>query len=97
MSPRFRLVAHILGFVVVCWWIAIFFGELLICEPVDYLWTPQAKLTCGNENLMIVIAPIPWVVTDIAILIAPVSPIRKLQISTRKRIALYTIFLLGGM
>lgn len=53
--------------------------------------------TCANQKLMTEIAPIPWVLTDFAILLCPIPMIKKLQLRHDKRVILYAIFLLGGL
>lgn len=53
--------------------------------------------TCGNQALLDIISPIPWVLTDFAILISPIPVIRQLQLSKEKKIRVSAMFLLGGL
>ena len=95
--PAYRFTLKILGAVVLCWWAAAFFGGAFICFPPSKLWDPSVDATCGNQQILDYATPIPWVLTDFAILISPVPVIKSLQVSRRKRAGLYAIFLMGGM
>ena len=83
--------------VVTCWWISISFAVAFICSPVKSEWNPDVPGHCGNQYLLNIIDPIPWILTDFAILIAPMPMVRKLHMPTRQKVALAGIFLIGGL
>jgi hypothetical protein len=93
----FQITCWILGGVVTAWWAAAFFAGAFICYPAASIWEPNTKGTCGNMELLNVVTPIPWVLTDFAILIAPLPVIRKLQIDRARKRRVYAAFLLGAM
>lgn len=97
VTRRFRIAVWVLAGIVVVWWAARFFGGAFICYPAAHIWIPNLKATCGNQKLMDVITPIPWVLTDFAILLAPIPVIKHLRLSKERKIRLYAAFLMGGM
>lgn len=52
---------------------------------------------CGNEAIFTLIVPIPWVLTDFAILIAPLPMVKKLQLPRMEKIGICALFLTGGL
>ena len=60
-------------------------------------WNPEVPAHCGNQYLVAVILPVPWLLTDFAVLLAPMPMIWKLQMATGQRIALRALFLIGGL
>ena len=58
-------------------------------------WDSEVHGHCGNLALLTVIMPIPWVLTDFAILIAPIPAVRKLQLPRTEKIGLCELFLTG--
>ena len=96
--PRaFRLTCWGLGSIVLAWWIAVIFAQSFICLPVSSIWDPSTPGHCGNQKILQVVDPLPWVVTDFAILIAPLPVLRKLQTSRRQKAGLMALFLIGGI
>ena len=83
--------------IVLGWYIAISFAGAFICIPVSSSWNPALPGHCGNRYLLNIIDPIPWILTDFAILICPLPMVRKLQIPTRQKIALAGLFLIGSL
>lgn len=72
-------------------------GGSLICQPVKSYWDPNTPGHCGNSYIFDLILPLPWIVTDFAILVAPLPVIRKLHTPTRQKVMLSALFLVGGM
>lgn len=60
------------------------------------LGTTKAQ-RCENEKMLNLIDPIPWILTDFAILIAPIPMIGSLQLSWHKKIGIIAVFLTGGL
>lgn len=83
--------------IVTAWWIAVFFGDAFICFPVNSVWNPDVPGHCGSEYVFNVAVPIPWIVTDFAILLVPLPMVRNLHIATRQKVALAGLFLVGGL
>ena len=96
ITRRFQLTARILSAIVLAWYLTSLFGYTFICYPIQMNWNPRIHGHCGNLPLLTVIVPIPWVVTDFAILIAPIPVVRKLQLPRLEKIGLCALFLTGG-
>lgn len=77
------------------WWIAISLGAALICSPVKSAWDPDTPGSCGNQYVLDIIAPIPWILTDFVILFAPLPAVVKLQMPSRQKVALIGLLFIG--
>ena len=97
ITRRFRTVLLILGGIVVGWWISITFAYAFICSPIRSNWQRNIPHTCGNQDALNWTAPIPWILTDFAILFAPIPMVRSLQLSRAKKIGICALFLSGGL
>ncbi|KAL8653877.1 MAG: hypothetical protein Q9226_003659 [Calogaya cf. arnoldii] len=92
-----KRVANTIIAVVVLWYLAITLAGALICLPVKSHWDPHVPAHCGNQYTFDIIAPIPWILTDFAILIAPIPMVWRLHMAIRQRVALGALFLIGGL
>lgn len=81
ITRKFQLVIQILGAIVTGWWISSVFAFSFICLPVRLLWEPNKPHRCENEKVLNLIDPLPWILTDFAILIAPIPMVGALQLS----------------
>ena len=97
ITKAFRTTALALMAIVASWWISITFAVVFICSPVKSQWNPDVPGHCGNQYLLNVIDPIPWILTDFAILFAPMPMVWKLHMPTRQKVALGGLFLIGGL
>ena len=68
-----------------------------MCSPIRANWHPEIPAKCGNEAIFNVIVPIPWVLTDFAILVAPIPVVKKLQLPRMEKIGICALFLTGGL
>lgn len=96
-TKKFRTWVWIIGTIVVLWWIGVVLAEALICIPVAYNWNKSIKGHCGSSEWNRNLNPLPWILTDAAILVMPIPMIRKLQLPRIQRLGLIGLFLLGGM
>ena len=96
-TPAFRLTVRILGGIVVTWWFAGIIATIFICEPINSHWDPaaQAVAKCGDQQALLLGTPIPWIVTDFAILIAPLPVLKQLQVSKPQKYGLIGLFMIG--
>lgn len=97
VTRAFRITIKILSLIVIMWWISFTFAYAFICSPIRYNWEPMIPHKCGNREAVFLLAPIPWIVTDFAILIAPLFVIRTLHTRLSEKIGLCALFLTGGM
>ena len=94
---RFRIVAWILAVIVILWFIANILAACLICLPVQTLWNPEVVGHCGDQLKVLRAEPMPWILTDFAVLIAPMPLIKRLHLPVSQRWGLAGIFLLGSV
>ena len=88
---------RILAAIVLAWFLSSFFGYVFMCYPIQANWNPAIHATCGNSAIFTVIVPIPWVLTDFAILFAPITEVKKLQLPRLEKIGISALFLTGGL
>jgi hypothetical protein len=81
----------------VFWWIGTILADTLICIPIEHNWNPTIPAHCGNKQLLAIIPPIPWIVTDLVILLMPLPMVWKLHLPRLQRVGLVGLFLLGGL
>ena len=70
---------------------------IFVCSPIHKAWDTDIPGRCVNEALLNLIVPIPWIVTDFAILIAPIPMVKNLQIPRKEKIGLGALFFTGGL
>ena len=97
ITKPFRLAAKILMLIVIGWYIAISLAGAFICLPVKSTWDPKVPGHCGNRYILDIIDPLPWIITDFAILVLPLPMVWKLHAPTRNKIALSGLFLVGAL
>ena len=97
VTPAFRLAVKIIAAVMVVWWVATILADTLICIPIEHNWNPTVPAHCGDKQLLAIIPPIPWIATDVVILIMPLPMVWNLQMPRLQRVGLACLFLLGGL
>ena len=97
VTPSFRLAIKVARLVLSLWWIGAFLTPFLICRPIKLLWEPEIQGDCGNRHLYMVLTQIPWIVTDVVVLVMPIPVVWKLHSAIRRRLRVATVFLLGGL
>lgn len=94
----FRIATDLLLAIVVAWFVAIEISNATICLPIDFLrWNPDVPAHCGDETALNQASPIPWIVTDLAILVLPLPMIRKLNMPIQQKLGLGILFLVGSL
>ena len=96
-TPRFQMTVKILKIIVYAFWLVDGLLTAFICFPPSQLFVSKEQVACTNQQILDVVSPVPWILTDFAILIAPIPIVRKLQVTTSKRVALYAIISIGIM
>ena len=94
---KFQRVVRALAIVVVCWWVAATLLDTFICWPIDSRWDRTVKGTCSNKAVQVeyFATPIPWIITDFAILVAPLPVLWGMKIPRTRQIALIVLFGFG--
>lgn len=96
-TPNFVITLWIIGTITLTWTIAGGLSFVFQCSPVSKTWNPNLNGKCVDIIKLFVGNAIPNIVTDFAIIIAPIPMIFKLRIAYAQKIALCVVFLMGGM
>ncbi len=97
ITRNFRLTVRILGTIVMAWWLSSILGYLCVCTPISTNWDPSVHGHCGNEYIFTLAMSVPWVLTDFAILVAPIPVVRGLQLPRSEKIGICALLLTGGL
>ena len=73
------------------------FSGIFQCVPIEAAWNPAVEGHCINLSTVLVVGASMDIVTDFVILLLPMPQLWCLQVSTKQKIQLTGIFLLGGV
>ena len=73
------------------------FAELLQCLPIQKVWDPAVGGSCIDMSKLFLAKAIPDVITNLAVVLAPVPVLCKLRLTRAQMIALCGLFLMGGL
>ena len=97
ISEGFARVCYILMGMTVAWGIATLFPAVFQCKPIHVAWDPtSARSDCLKLRAYLVGTNIPNVLLDFAILVAPLYPVWRLKLSTRRKALISGVFVLGA-
>jgi hypothetical protein len=92
-----RLAAQVLGGIAITWASVYTIVASLQCIPLQKMWHPEVEGTCISLFGLYLGNAIPNVLTDMAILVLPVTQVWRLQVRPWQRIVLIGMFLLGSL
>ncbi|KAF1840757.1 uncharacterized protein K460DRAFT_370718 [Cucurbitaria berberidis CBS 394.84] len=78
------------------WYIIILFMTIFLCTPIAANWDLTVTGKCLDRWDLNRAAPVPWVVTDFVVLLAPLPWLKRLNIRYAEKVALIGLFLLGS-
>ena len=82
--------------IIVAWTIATILAGCLICRPFAYNWDKTiVGGYCGNQVSSFTATGIINLITDVAVIVLPMSSLYKLQMALYKKITLIAVFGLG--
>jgi hypothetical protein len=93
--PYFKYSAWVLGLLVAAWVICVTFLFVFACVPVEKLWYSHLKGHCIDQIGTWVAHAAATILTDVLILLLPISQIWKLNLRKPAKIGLYVTFGLG--
>lgn len=67
------------------------------CRPISYVWKKELRGKCLNYNAAAWANATINIVQDILILVVPISEVRHLQLTKKKKIGMYAMFSVGGL
>ncbi|KAE9365087.1 hypothetical protein N431DRAFT_353714, partial [Stipitochalara longipes BDJ] len=95
-TPSFRLAVKLSMAVIVCHTIAFTIGVAMQCLPLDSLWDPTIQAKCIDIHVFAIWGAALSIFYDIVIMLLPISELKGLNLTLRKRIALCFMFALGS-
>ncbi|KAI4264791.1 MAG: hypothetical protein L6R42_000116 [Xanthoria sp. 1 TBL-2021] len=96
-TRAFQITIRVLAATIILWWVSVTAADVFICSPIRSNWEPTIPKHCGNLRTLLIAAGVPWILTDFAILAAPLFIIKDLQMKVKDKIGLFALFLSGGM
>ena len=99
-SRSFKIAIWVIATYVFLWWIGIFFATLFQCNPISDNWGTNPLQLPGCPSgivIMYQVAAFTNLVSDIAIVTLPFSPMRKIQLPLEKKIAVLCILMTGAV
>ncbi|KAL4746460.1 hypothetical protein BDW72DRAFT_35145 [Aspergillus terricola var. indicus] len=87
----------VIGLVVTAWWIACILVSVFGCHPIRKNWDPFVDGRCIDNVKVFIGKAVPNFTTDFIMLALPMVEVRKLHMKTTQKIALATVFLMGGL
>lgn len=86
------VIALILG-----WWVAVVLVVIFSCHTITGNWDETIEATCIDSRAFYLGNSIVNILSDVIILVLPVQMVWRLQISRGEKVALTSIFGLGGL
>ena len=96
-SPPFRHVTYAVMALVVSFGVGNILLAFLICRPFAKNWNLLLPGTCGSTKDSVIATSIVNFIVDLIIISLPMPMIWRLQMAKTRKIALTTIFSLGGL
>ncbi|KAF7184404.1 hypothetical protein CNMCM7691_005224 [Aspergillus felis] len=97
-TTNIRIPIYVIFFLVTGWGLGVIFTTIFQCLPVRGFWDKSLDPHCGvNVNQFFIGNAVPNIITDWALLILPMPYIWRLQRNTTQKIAISSVFVLGGL
>ncbi|KAJ8125490.1 hypothetical protein O1611_g8149 [Lasiodiplodia mahajangana] len=99
VSAKFHRHVIILSCVVIGYWIGTTIADLLNCIPIKYTWVNSLAdpRYCINYNIFWLATGVVEAFIDVLILLLPIEVVLKLHLSTKKKIAVSSVFIVGAL
>ncbi|KAI0901062.1 hypothetical protein F4806DRAFT_180076 [Annulohypoxylon nitens] len=91
-----RVSTAILTFSIIGWGFGLVFATIFTCQPIHGFWDIDIPSKCINTKWFCVGNGIPNMIIDACLLCLPVREVIRLQLSCRSKIAISSLFILGG-
>ena len=99
-TPRFQLLLNLTILTCILWWFIITVVVIFECTPVAYAWNQvyvEEQGHCINWPAALFAAAVTNIIVDIMLLTLPISNVWRMQIRKEQKLAISSIFLLGGL
>ncbi|MCJ1263179.1 hypothetical protein MMC22_003049 [Lobaria immixta] len=97
-TVNFKRTILIVGFLCIAWLCGNVFTEIFLCSPISAAWDPKLLFTnhCRDVQSFFVGITISNLLLDVIILCMPLPVVWNLNLSTRKKLEVSGVFLLGS-
>ncbi|KAF7621592.1 hypothetical protein AFLA_011886 [Aspergillus flavus NRRL3357] len=92
-----RYICYVTGVIIILNCLGGIFACVGVCVPLKALWDTSVAGRCFNLNLLLRWIRLPHILSDVIMLILPISHIIKLQTTRRIKLGLFISFLLGSV
>ncbi|EAW21037.1 putative integral membrane protein [Aspergillus fischeri NRRL 181] len=97
-TTNIRIPIYVIFFLVTGWGLGVIFTTIFQCLPVRGFWDKSLNPHCGVDvNQFFIGNAVPNIITDWALLILPMPYIWRLHRNTTQKIAISSVFVLGGL
>ncbi|KAM3075712.1 hypothetical protein ACMFMG_007843 [Clarireedia jacksonii] len=98
-GDKFRLATNILMGIVTAWVLGNLLPSIFSCRPINGYWDidMQPPPICIDKTALYVSGATINILTDVAILVLPVTNVLHLQLNRKSKFAVILLFLLGGL
>lgn len=97
-NPKFKLAIYIVAVFVITWCPAVFVTNLLQCLPINFAWDKSIEGgICINVQAFYRYIGLPVVMSDAAVLVLPLPMIWQLHMTTRQKLAISSVFMMGSL
>ena len=91
------MITTFVGVVVIMWGVAILLVSIFSCQPINGFWDITIPSKCVNTRSFFIGNSVPNLLMDVLILSLPLNNVWKLQMSTKNKILVSSLLLLGGL
>lgn len=95
VSSKFNTMVWIVLSMVMGYFISCSIAAVFGCQPISWFWNPHQPGQCMDEILFFKVNGIMNLILDLIVLLLPIPMLWRLQMYTKKKIALSLIFSLG--
>lgn len=95
ISKRFTIMVWVVLSMVIGYFISCSIAAVFGCEPVSWFWNRDQPGHCMDEIMFFKVNGILNLILDLIVLLLPIPMLWRLQMYTKKKIALSLIFSLG--
>lgn len=90
--PSVKIASFVIMGCSIAWMLQTIGVAIFLCQPTSLYWNPDVKGNCGNSTVAFTSVSVVDILVDGMILVLPMRPLSKLQVSKAHKIALFTIF-----
>lgn len=98
-TPVFKRATLVVGFLCITWLCGNIFTELFLCSPMSAAWDPRLIFSdhCRDFQAFLIGITVSNLLLDVIILCTPLPMIWDLNLSTRKKLEVTGVFLMGSL